>query len=69
MSRNECQRVLQTSIDPNSRTASVYYMKSDETGCYTVQDFGRGVLMRGPFSHVGESEDCGKYVGKLLERR
>ena len=28
-----------------------------------------GAQTRRPESHVGESEDCGKYVGKLLERR
>ena len=46
-----------------------YQVKSDETGCDTVRDFARGARMRGPFPYVGESEDCGKYVGKLLERR
>ena len=29
----------------------------------------RGALTGLPFSHSGECEDCGKYVGKLLERR
>ena len=38
-------------------------MKSDANGC------ARGALKVVPYAHVGESEDCGKYVGKLLERR
>ena len=44
-------------------------MKSDLNGCHTVQDFARGALMRGPFSHVGESDSVEQRVGKLLERR
>ena len=44
-------------------------MKTDQNGCDTVRDFARGARMTGPFPYVGESEDCGKYVGKLLERR
>ena len=44
-------------------------MKSDQNGCDTVRDFARGARKRGRFPHVGESEDCGKYVGKLLESR
>ena len=44
-------------------------MKSDKFGCQRLHEIARGALKAEPFIHVGESEDCGKYVGKLLERR
>ena len=44
-------------------------MKSDANGCPRLHKIARGALKIVPYEHVGESEDCGKYVGKLLERR
>ena len=45
------------------------YVKSDGTGCDTVQDFARSARLQLRFSHVGEPEDVDRRVGKLLERR
>ena len=46
-----------------------FYMKSYKIGCPRLHEIIRGALKVGPSAYVGESEDCGKYVGKLLERR
>ena len=45
------------------------YVKTDANGCQRLHEIARGALKAEPFIHVGESEDCGKYVGKLFERR